>query len=81
MSVIREVFRLDTLVMHECTDGYYLYDKVAGINISMGAKAERDAFIAGILHYQKYHTKLSQEYKELCNKVDSVLSILIVEED
>lgn len=80
MKAIREVFRLDTLVMHECTDGYYLYDNVAGINISMRAKTERDAFIEAIKYYQSITQKLVDENLSLNSKIDSIIDILKLNE-
>jgi hypothetical protein len=41
-KVIRNVFKTDTLTLTECTDGYYLYDYVVGMNISMRAKTEQN---------------------------------------
>lgn len=29
---IRNVFKIDTLSLVECNDGYYLYDTIVGIN-------------------------------------------------
>ena len=52
-KVIRKVFKIDTLSLHECTDGYYLHDYVVGMNISMRAKTEQDAYIEALLYYQR----------------------------
>jgi len=73
-KAIRNVFKTDTLTLTECTDGYYLWDKVAGFNITIHAKSEQQALIEGIEYYQRYHSKLQKEHKELSNKVDSFLS-------
>jgi len=72
-KVIRNVFKSDTLTLTECTDGYYLWDKVAGFNIAIHAKSEQQALIDGLDYYQRYHSKLQKEHKELINKVESFL--------
>jgi hypothetical protein len=70
---IRNVFKTDTLTLTECTDGYYLWDKVEGFNIAIHAKSEQQALIDGLDYYQRYHSKLKKEYKELNDKVESFL--------
>ena len=52
-KAIRNVFKIDTLSLVECNDGYYLYDTVVGMNISMRAKTEQDACIQALLYYQR----------------------------
>jgi hypothetical protein len=75
MSIaIRNVFKLDTLSLTECTDGYYLYDKVLGMNIAMYAKTEQDACIKALLYYQKRLQEVKADYKTLNDKVESFLS-------
>ena len=51
-KAIRNVFKTETLSLTECTDGYYLYEYVFGMNISMRAKTEQDACIEALLYYQ-----------------------------
>jgi hypothetical protein len=80
-KVIREVFKIDTLSLHECTDGYYLYDYVIGMNIGMRAKTEQDAYIEALLYYQRKLTEVKKDYKTLNNKVESFVSQFIEDED
>jgi len=80
-KAIRNVFKTDTLTLTECTDGYYLWDKVAGFNIAIHAKSEQQALIDGLDYYQRYHSKLKKEYKELNDKVESFLCQFNREED
>ena len=75
-KVIKKVFKIDTLSLHECTDGYYLYDYVVGMNISMRAKTEQDAYIEALLYYQKRLQQVKNDYKVLNDKVESFLSQL-----
>ena len=73
-KVIRKIFKIDTLSLHECTDGYYLYDYVVGMNISMRAKTEQDAYIEALLYYQRRLVEVKTDYKTLNNKVETFLS-------
>lgn len=80
-KAIKNVFKTDTLVLTECTDGYYLWDKVAGFNIAIHAKTEQEALIDGLKYYQTSHHKLKKDYKELNDKVESFLCQFDREED
>ena len=73
-KAIRNVFKIDTLSLVECNDGYYLYDTVVGMNISMRAKTEQDACIQALLYYQRRLTEVKIEYKDLDDKVQNFLS-------
>lgn len=61
-KVIRNVFKLDTLSLTECNNGYWLYDYVVEMNLSMRAKTEQDALIEALMYYQK---KISQSKSRL----------------
>ena len=80
-KAIRNVFRIDTPSLTECNDGYYLYDTVVGMNISMRAKTEQDACIKALLYYQRRLAEVKSEYKDLQDKVDSFLSLFERGED
>jgi len=73
-KVIRKIFKIDTLSLHECKDGYFLYDYVIGMNISMRAKTEQDAYIEALLYYQKKLKEVKNDYKLLNDKVESFIS-------
>lgn len=72
-KAIKNIFKLDTLSLTECTDGFYLYDNVVGMNISMHAKTEQDACIEALLYYQKRLMEVKADYKTLDNKVQNFL--------
>lgn len=72
-KALRKVFKIETLSLHECTDGYYLYDYVIGMNISMRAKTEQDAYIEALLYYQRRLVEVKVDYKTLNDKVESFL--------
>jgi hypothetical protein len=79
-KVIRKVFKVNTLSLHECNDGYYLYDYVLGMNISMRAKSEQEAYIEALLYYQKRLAQSKNEYNTLNDKVEKFVSQFIEEE-
>jgi hypothetical protein len=68
-DVIRRIFKNDTLSLVECKDGYWLYDYVLGMNISMRAKTEQDAFIESLLYYQQKLEKTKLELQDINTKV------------
>ena len=73
-KAIRNVFKIDTLSLVECNDGYYLYDRVVGQNISMRAKTEQDACIEALLWYQKRLGRTKLDYQILNDKVEGFIS-------
>lgn len=73
-KAIRTVFKNDTLSLHECTDGYWLYDYVIGWNIVARAKTEQEAFIEALMYYQEKLKQTKTELEALSNKVDNFIS-------
>jgi len=59
-----------TLTMSECSDGFWLYDKTRGINLSMRAKTPTDAFIEALDYYQRRLLKVEEDYASLHKKVE-----------
>jgi hypothetical protein len=80
-KAIRNVFKLDTISLYECNDGYYLYDYVVRMNISMRAKTEQDACIEALLWYQKKLASSKLDYKTLNDKVENFVSQFVDRED
>jgi hypothetical protein len=74
-KVIREVFKIDTLSLHECEDGCYLYDYVIGMNLSMRSKTEQEALIEGLIYYQKRLKEVKLEYRKLSDKIENFVSL------
>jgi hypothetical protein len=72
---IRTVFKIDTLSLHEYKDGYYLYDYVIGMNISMRSKTEQEALIEGLTYYQKRLKEVKLEYRKLSDKIENFVSL------
>lgn len=80
-KAIRNVFKIETLSLVECTDGYYLYDTVIGMNLSMRAKTEQDACIEALLYYQKKLSISKSAYKDLNDKVDNFIYQFVDRQD
>jgi len=76
-KVVRNVFKVETLCLTECTDGFWLYDTVIGMNISMRAKTEQDACIEALLYYQKALRNSKAQYNTLNEKVENFVSQFI----
>ncbi len=74
---IRNVFKIDTFSLTECTDGYWLYDSVVGMNLAMRAKTEQDAYIEALLYYQRKLVEVKTDYKNLNDKVQTFVSQFI----
>ena len=76
-KAIRNVFKAETFSLTECTDGFWLYDTVIGMNISMQAKTEQDACIEALLYYQKALRNSKARYQTLNDKVENFVSQII----
>lgn len=59
-----------TLSLSECNDGWWLYDRTRGMNLSMRAKTAQDAFVETITYYQRRLTEVQAQYNDLRTKVD-----------
>ena len=69
----------DTLELTECDDGFWLYDKTRGMNLSMRAKSEREAFIEVVEYYQEMLTAHENSLNSLRSKVEGFVSLFVSE--
>ena len=62
---------LDTehMSLHQCSDGYWLYDKQLGMNLAMRALDEREALLDALTYYQERYTRAQTRIKDLESKV------------
>lgn len=60
--------------------GFWLYDKTQGMNLSMAAKTVEDALIEALGYYQKRLQEVERNHKELTDKVDNFVSQFIEKE-
>ena len=75
-KAIRSIKLTGTLTITECKDGYWLYDKTRGMNLSMRAKTEQDAYVDAITYYQKRCAEIEQKDKKLYNSVNKFIESL-----
>lgn len=66
-------FKNDTISLVECNDGFYLYDYVLGMNISMRSKTEQDAFVEALMYYQKRLKETKTKLKDIEDKVENFI--------
>lgn len=70
----------DTLTISECSDGFWLYDKTCGMNLSMRAKTPQDAFVECITYYQGRLTEVEEAHRDMSAKVDVFVSQFVDED-
>lgn len=80
-KLINHVKLSDTLGLSECNDGFWLYDKTRGMNLSMRAKTEQAAFTEALEYYQRRLADIESEHKSLDKKVKAFVSQFTSEED
>ena len=80
-KAINNIKLTDTLTMSECTDGYWLYDSTRGMNLSMRAKTQEDAFVEAITYYQKRSKNVEAELEKLNESVSVFINSISNEED
>jgi hypothetical protein len=78
---ISSVVLTNTLTLSTCTDGLWLYDSVAGMNLAMRAKSDTEAFVEALTYYQGRLTQVQEEYRALRVKVDSFLDQFIEDDE
>ena len=70
----------ETLALSKCKDGFWLYDKTRGMNLSMRCESERDAFFNALKYYQRRLTLVESELSELRGHVDTFVGIFTEQE-
>ena len=59
----------ESVAITECKDGWWLYDKTRGMNLSMQAESRDAAFLAAITYYQRRLIEVETSYRTLQRKV------------
>ena len=72
-NVINTIFKNELFSLHECKDGFWLYDFVLSQNIAMRAKDEQSAFIEALTYYQKQLSEYRLKYSTLIKKIDKFI--------
>ena len=75
-KAIRIIKLTDTLTISEYKNGYWLYDKTRGMNLSMRAKTEQDAYVDAITYYQKRCVEIEGKKKKLYDSVNNFIGSL-----
>lgn len=70
-KTINHIVLDDTLAITERTDGWWLYDKTRGMNLSMKARTKDDAFFNALNYYQHRLTSVETAHRQLREKVDA----------
>lgn len=70
-KAISSVKLSDTLTISLCKDGYWLYDYTRGMNLSMRAKTEQDAFVEALTYYQGRLGDIERSYFSLQARVNA----------
>ena len=71
----------DTLILFERHDGFWLYDKTRGMNLSMHAKTPTYAFVKALTYYQSRLSEVETAHRELRGLVDGFVSNFIDDEE
>lgn len=71
----------DTLSLTKCRDGWWLYDTTRGMNLSMRAKTEQDAFVEALTYYQRRLAEVEKSYNDLNKKVEAFVSQFVEEDE
>ncbi len=71
----------ETISIAECTDGFWLYDELRGMNLSMKAKSAEAALFEALEYYQKRFQEVQSNYNSLKAKVDHFVGQVADDED
>jgi hypothetical protein len=75
-KAIRQIKYTDTLVLSECSDGFFLYDYSRGMNVVMRAKDETASLIEALIYYQARTNEVENKLTKLTTLVENVKSLL-----
>lgn len=74
------IFKNENMQLSQGIDGYWLYDYIQGMNLSMKAKTEQEAFVKALTYYQKRYKESKIRYDELHNNVSNFIESLSKED-
>ena len=75
-KAIKHIKLTDSLTISERNDGYWLYDYTRGMNLSMGAETQENAFVEALTYYQKRCAEVEQKKKKLYDRVNNLIESL-----
>ena len=80
-KAIRTIKLTDTLSLSEWKDGWWLYDKVVGMNLGMRCESPEAAFVKALTYYQERLTQVKGDLKSLSEKVEIFVAQFVLEDD
>ena len=75
-----EIYKDQYIQIHQCKDGYWLYDFEQGMNLAMRSETEHAAISEGFAHYQARTNNLLAENKLLKAKIESFVRQFVDED-
>ena len=80
-KVINYTVLSKSLSISECTNGFWLYDEMRGMNLAMQEKTADAAYLKALEYYQERLKEVEEDYKSLKAKVDHFVGQFIEEDD
>lgn len=80
-KVIKNIKFDDTLSLTECNDGFWLYDSIRGMNLSVRAKTDQAALFEALKYYQKRLAVTENNLNVLQGKVLGFIELFVHEVD
>lgn len=74
------VVKTETFTITHCRDGYWLYDKTRGMNLSMRAESVEAAFTEALLYFQRRLQTVEEQHRSLESKVSAFVGQFVDEE-
>ena len=71
----------ETLAITECKDGFWLYDKTRGMNLSMRAKSKDDAFFEALKYYQRRLLEVEGSLRDLSLRINNFVDSFKADSD
>ena len=75
-----EIYKDQYIQIHQCKDGYWLYDFEQGMNLAMRSETEHAAISEGFEYYQERTKNLIAENKLLKAKIESFVRQFVDED-
>ena len=73
---LKGIFETETLQLNTHKNDFWLYDKVLGMNLSMRAKTEREAYVEALEYYQRKLAETEDKLRCLTKKVSSFVQLM-----
>jgi hypothetical protein len=71
MFEYKTIFENDTIELSQGKNGFWLYDQTRGMNLSMKAPSEQQAFADAVMYYQNRLMEVEKDYLALKTLVET----------